>query len=265
MMLSEHLQIPADQIRVGEGDTAVTPYDPGCFSSRTTYVIGHAALECAQALLEKLKDAAAELYGAERSALTVEDGAVVDESTQRRWSYAQVAQESHRQLQREIFASCQYQNTSNPGVTGAHFAQVEVDVYTGNVRVLDYLAVHDIGKALNPEICRAQVQGAVTMGAGAALSEQVSVDKRGRATSSLGKYHVLNAPQAPRARVEFIEDGGTQGPYGCKSIGEVCHVPVAAAIVGAVNEALGAELDAVPLNQDAVCRWVEEHQQEVFA
>lgn len=140
-----------------------------------------------------------------------------------------------------------------------------MDVYTGNVRVLDYLAVHDIGKALNPEICRAQVQGAVTMGAGAALSEQVSVDKRGRATSSLGKYHVLNAPQAPRARVEFIEDGGTQGPYGCKSIGEVCHVPVAAAIVGAVNEALGAELDAVPLNQDAVCRWVEEHQQEVFA
>lgn len=265
MMLAEQLQMSTNQIRVGEGDTAVTPYDPGCFSSRTTFVIGHAALDCAQALLEKLKDAAAALYDVDRSKLIAKDGAIVDKNTQRCWSYAQLVQDSHRQLQREIFASCQYKNTSNPGVTGAHFAHVEVDTYIGNVRVLDYLAVHDIGKALNPEICRAQVQGAVTMGAGAALSEQVVLDKYGRATSSLGKYHVLNAPQAPHVRVEFIEDGGTQGPYGCKSIGEVCHVPVAAVIVGAVNEALGADLDTIPLNQDTICQWVESHQQEVFA
>ena len=174
-------------------------------------------------------------------------------------------QDCHRQLQREVFASYQFKNTTNPGVTGAHFAHVEVDVYTGNVKILDYLAVHDIGRAINPEICRAQIQGAVQMGAGAALNEQMTIDKRGCATHSLGKYHILNAPQVPSVRVEFIEDGGTNGPFGCKSIGEVCHVPPAAVIVGAVIEALHADLDTIPLNQDAICRWVESHQEEVFS
>lgn len=120
-------------------------------------------------------------------------------------------QDCHRQLQREVFASYQFKNTTNPGVTGAHFAHVEVDVYTGNVKILDYLAVHDIGRAINPEICRAQIQGAVQMGAGAALNEQMTIDKRGCATHSLGKYHILNAPQVPSGS-NSLKMAGRTGP-----------------------------------------------------
>jgi xanthine dehydrogenase molybdenum-binding subunit len=263
MMIAEALSLQPEQIFLGEGDTALTPFDPGCFSSRTTFVLGQTALLCAQGLIEKLKDAVCDLYDVSAASLSAKDGTLTDGKNS--WSYAQIVQDCHRQLQREVFASYQFKNTTNPGVTDAHFAHVEVDVYTGNVKILDYLAVHDIGRAINPEICRAQIQGAVQMGAGAALNEQMTIDKRGCATHSLGKYHILNAPQVPSVRVEFIEDGGTNGPFGCKSIGEVCHVPPAAVIVGAVNEALHADLDTIPLNQDAICRWVESHQEEVFS
>ena len=97
------------------------------------------------------------------------------------------------------------------------------------------------------------------MGAGAALTEQIPLGRDAAGLSSLGKYHLLNLPEAPEIQVELIEDGGTDGPFGCKSIGEVCHVPPAAAIAGAVNEALGSDLCQLPLNQDRICAWVEEH------
>lgn len=265
MIIAEEMQLQPDNIAVGEGDTAVTPFDYGCFSSRTTYVLGHAAQQGARQLIEQMKVAVTKLYSVSLEQLIVKDGGLEDATDGRRWSYAEIVQASHSMLQTEISATEKYINQTNPGVTGAHFAHVEVDTATGNVKILDYLAVHDIGKALNPEICRGQVQGAVVMGAGAALYEKMDIDKSGKATQSLSKYHVMNIPEVSEIKVEFIEDGGTEGPFGCKSIGEVCHVPPTATIVGAVNEALHSDMCAIPLNQDKICQWVEEHAEEVFA
>lgn len=258
MIVAETMTLDVDRVQAGEGDTAVTPFDYGCFSSRTTYVIGRAAQKCAGQLLERMKQAVFRLYGVPAEQLMPKDGRMEAENG-RSWSFAQIVQESHSRLQEEVSAVEQYRNESNPGVTGAHFAQVEVDILLGNVRILHYLAVHDIGRAINPELCRAQIQGAVLMGAGAALTEQIPLGRDAAGLSSLGKYHLLNLPEAPEIQVELIEDGGTDGPFGCKSIGEVCHVPPAAAIAGAVNEALGSDLCQLPLNQDRICAWVEEH------
>ena len=91
---------------------------------------------------------------------------------------------------------------TNPGVTGAHFAHVEVDTWTGFTKVLDYLAVHDIGQAINPGLCEAQIQGAVQMGCGAALREKMTMQKDGRCTESLSKYHLFLANDLPNIRVE---------------------------------------------------------------
>jgi xanthine dehydrogenase molybdenum-binding subunit len=74
----------------------------------------------------------------------------------------------------------------------------------------------------------------------------------GMPISSLKDYHLINAFEAPPIRVEFIEDGQTGGPFGAKSIGEVSHVPVAPAVVGAVNEALQSELCDLPLSPDRI-------------
>ena len=129
---------------------------------------------------------------------------------------------------------------------------VEVDTYTGMTKILDYLAVHDIGQTINREICVAQTQGAVIMGSGAALSEHVITRPNGHPAGSLKDYHVINAPEAPNVRVEFIEDGGTEGPYGAKSIGEPATEGVGAAIANAIFNATGRRVYENPADLETV-------------
>ena len=259
MIIAEALGISYDQVRVGEGDTAVTPFDYGCYSSRTTYVIGRAAEDCARKMLERLREATARASGRELNNLKAEGGLITDRSDPG-WALTlgEVSQMSLSVLKEEISVTVQHVNQSNPGVGGAHLAEVEVDTASGMVRIVDYLAVHDIGQAINRALCVAQIQGAVLMGAGAALYEEVKIDPRGRATRSLKDYHLINSFEAPEIRVELIEKGGTPGPFGAKSIGEVCHVPVAPAILGAVNDALGADCAELPLNPDRIVRLLKE-------
>jgi xanthine dehydrogenase molybdenum-binding subunit len=124
------------------------------------------------------------------------------------------------------------------------------------VKVLDYVAVHDIGQVINRDITIAQIQGAVAMGAGAALSEAMIPDKKGRFTSSLKDYHLRNCMELPEVTVELIQDGGDKGPFGAKSIGELAVVPVAPAIVGAVNHALDSGINDLPLNPERIVKYL---------
>ena len=149
-----------------------------------------------------------------------------------------------------LFVSHTHVPVSNPGPAAAHFAEVEVDTYTGLCRVVDYLAVHDVGKALNPALCRGQVGSAVQQGMGLVFCEQLKLDpKTGRALNAdLQRYHVARACDLPNIDTLFIEKPDEEGPFGAKSIGEACYVPVAPALIAAVNDALGLELSQLPLD-----------------
>lgn len=260
MIAAEELGLAPEKIMVREGDTAYTPLDVGCFASRTTYVIGRAVVECAKKLRQQVLEGIAEADGVPLSSLTMADGFVsCADRPDLRYSYGEAAVHIFRTLQKEVWVQHKFVNQTNPGVTGAHFAHVEVDTYTGMVRLLDYLAVHDIGQAINREMCVGQIQGAVAMGCGAAISENLAVQSRtGRPVMSMKDYHLLNSPELPHIRVELIEDGGTEGPFGAKSIGEVCYSPVAPTMVGAVNDALQSELCALPLNPDAIVALIQQ-------
>lgn len=263
MIVAETLGIPYAQVELSEADTAVTPFDYGCYSSRTTYVIGRAMQKCAEQLLALILDQAAAILDLPRSSLYAQGGYIrCRQDNGLCYPFAKVACDSHLKLQKEVFTSCQYINPSNPGVTGAHFAHVEVDAWTGMTRILDYLAVHDIGRAINREICIAQIQGAVLMGCGAALCERMPVRQDGRALVGLKNYHLINSSAAPNVQVALIEDGLTDGPFGAKSIGEAAHVPVAPAVAGAVNEALQSELYCLPLYADRIMKVLAEEAQE---
>jgi len=257
MIIAEALEIPTGNINIKEGDTDHTPLDIGCLASRTVYVLGRTAKECAFTLKQKMIDGVAEISGVGAQTLEIKDGRVYSKDGNIDYTYGEAATMILRDLQKELYVRQEYINKSNPGVGSAHFAHIEVDMYTGMVKILDYTAVHDIGKAINPEMCRAQIQGAVLMGSGAALIEHMSVNaKTGKPVSSLKNYHLINAPEAPKITVELIEDGGDEGPYGAKGIGEASHVPVAPAIIGAVNDALGSDLCFMPLSPDAIVEWL---------
>ncbi|MGA2082046.1 MAG: molybdopterin cofactor-binding domain-containing protein [Holophaga sp.] len=143
--------------------------------------------------------------------------------------------------------SLTYESPGNPTSYSAHFAEVEVDRITGRVRVLDYVAVHDIGQAINLGFVQGQIQGSIQMGMGMALSEELAIDASGQVLNGrLSRYTVANAPEMPPIRVALIEAGEAMGPFGAKSIGEIATAPVAPAIINAVNHALGTRITTLP-------------------
>jgi xanthine dehydrogenase molybdenum-binding subunit len=106
-------------------------------------------------------------------------------------------------------------------------------------------------------MCIAQIQGAAQMGCGAALRESVTVGADGRCTDSLSRYHLCLAPDLPEIRVELLTGGRSQdGPFGAKSVGEVCYVPTAPAVCGAVNDALDSEMGVLPFTPDAILNYL---------
>lgn len=258
MILAEVLEMPPDLIRMGEADTAHTPYDYGCFSSRSTFVVGRAVQNCGENLRREILKSAALMLEAEESELYLEDARVRRRGhPEVALSYQEVSQWTMLNLRQELFAHARHHNVTNPAVTGTHFAHVEVDTWTGLTKVLDYLAVHDVGQAINPAMCIAQTQGAVQMGCGAALREQLTFSPDGRSVSSLSKYHLMNAPDLPEIQVELVQDGPSkEGPFGAKSIGEIGMVPVAAAVAGAVNQALDADLQVIPMDPDRIMEYI---------
>ena len=130
-----------------------------------------------------------------------------------------------------------------------HFAEVEVDTLTGRVQVTEYLAAHDIGRAINPMLVEGQIHGGMQIGLGYALYEDVAVDPgtgclRG---DSFARYTLANAPEMPPIRTLLVEKVEPTGPFGAKAVGEIATVAVAPALVNAVNAALGTRLTDLPL------------------
>ena len=258
IIAAEALGVDPSQIAASEADSAVTPLDPGCYTSRTSYVTGRTAYECAQKMIALIKTQAGRILDIPPEQLVCENGEVyglIERS--KRVSWADIAEISLVRYNMDMRVSCSYVNSSNPGVFGVHFAQVRVDTYTGFTDILKYVAVQDIGRAINPLSVIGQVQGAVQQGAGAALSEQMLLNpKTGRSTDSFKDYHVINSAAMPEVQVILVENGGNEGPYGAKSLGEVALSPVAAAVTNAVNHALHAEFSVLPVTPDKILAYL---------
>ena len=146
-----------------------------------------------------------------------------------------------------------YRSLTNPGSYSVQFAEVEVDVLTGLVRVTDFLAVADVGRAINRGMVEGQYRGAVQMGIGYALCEDVALDDLGRPRpGGFKNYHLVNAPDMPVVKVLMVEHEGDEGPYGAKSVGEIATVPTAAAVINALNHALGTTITTLPATPERV-------------
>ena len=264
---AEELSIPPDTIDFPEGDTEYNGLDNGCYTSRTIYVTGRAVQETAQKLKALLLENAAKLMDCDACELSCQDGMVfVTADPSRRKTYSDVVYYSADQYggSGAIFVSHTYQPSSNPGPAAAHFAEVEVDTLTGLCRLTAYTAAHDVGKAINPELCRGQVGSALQQGMGLVFCEQVKIDpKTGQPlNATLQRYHVARACDFPHIETVLVENGSPEGPYGAKSIGESCFVPVAPALLAAVNDALQTDLTTLPLTPEKIIRAVQEKRKE---
>ena len=254
LIVAEELEMSPDLVSITEADSDTTPYDFGCFGSRVTYVCGAAARGTAAALKARLVELAALVMQRPAHELRAHDGrveAVVGPAEY--LPYGAVVMAAKTRLSEDAFVHYTHRATSNPGAYSVQFAEVSVDCATGLTTVTDFLAVGDVGQAINRLMVEGQFVGAVQMGIGSALCEEVRLDDRGRPPAGGFKtYHIVNAPDMPKVRVLLVEHEGDEGPYGAKSVGEIAVVPTAAAVVNAINQALGTSLADLPVTPEKI-------------
>ncbi len=246
---AEVLDMDLAKVIVPRADTLVSPFDSaGTQASRVTFVCGGAVKKAAELLREKMAACAALLLACAAQDIAFREGRVYPAGRPEHGvSYADLVVFAQKSRHASLCVNVTYESPGNPTSYGAHFAEVEVDKLTGRVKVLGFVAVHDIGKAINFGFVQGQIQGSVQMGIGLALSEEIAYDPQGRVmTGRLSRYTLFNAPEMPPIQVALIEAGEVLGPFGAKSIGEIATVPVAAAVINAINHALGTRITQLP-------------------
>lgn len=252
------LGLPPDSVRVRMMDSEHTPFDLGSWSSRGTFMGVHAVRAAASAAAAELRRRAAEKLGADPSQIRLADGVATD-GHQRvslgdlvRLRDTLAVEEEYLADMDQVDPATGVANISLAYSFAAHAVEVEVDRHTGQVRVLDYVAAHDVGRALNPTGVEGQIAGGVAMGLGAALGEELLYDRGKPVNPAYLNYPLPRAADLPKIRTVLIEHPDPHGPYGAKSVGEISINPVAAAVANAVAHATGVRVRELPLTPEKV-------------
>lgn len=265
-IVAEEMGIEPSMVTVVSNDTDIAPWDVGVHASRTTFIAGNSARRAAQLLKEKMAAAAAKLLGAEVDDLEVGDGLVASKTNEsKKITYDRLVRKLHfraggEQLMAEVFydppSVHQDKNfVGNVSVTygfATHAAEVEVDLETGNVRVVRMVCAHDVGKALNPMSLVGQVEGGVVQGLGYTLTEELVLEEGVIKNPTFVDYHIPRAADVPPIQVELIETDDPDGPFGAKGMGESPIIPVPAAVANAVADAVGVRVRQIPMTCERV-------------
>lgn len=251
-MCAQAIGIPTEDVHiVSTQDTDIAPFDTGAYASRQTYVTGHAIRRTGERFREKLLRYARELLP-EAGELDVRGRDIVDaRSGESLLSLADLALEAFYSLEHSVHitAECTSHVKDNTFSFGCCFAEIEVDIPVGKIRVLRIVNVHDSGTLINPKLAEAQVHGGMSMGLGYALSEEMKLDeKTGRLLNgNLLDYKLPTALDHPELHALFVETEDPSGPFGNKSLGEPPAIPVAPAIRNALLHATGVAVNTLPL------------------
>jgi CO/xanthine dehydrogenase Mo-binding subunit len=260
---------PADVVVVAP-DTDVAAYDAGAQGSRTLFSAGAACLAAADDVRRQVLEAAAQMLEASPEDLRLAGGGVeVAGAPSRRVSMAAVAQTAlwgsgpivgrgrHISPPAPVDLSCMagaFFTSLNAVTWHVHLAEVEVDPDTGHVRILRYVVAQDVGRAINPDAIRSQIQGSVAQGVGYALYEAIRLRDGVPLERDLESYRVPTALDVPDVEAILMEHPAPDGPYGAKGAAEPAIVPVAAALANAVSDAIGRPVTRLPMTPIEILR-----------
>ena len=275
---AEILQVPFEDVVVRTGDTRRFKWATGTFASRIGVVASNAVAQAAQQVRDKAAEIAARILEANEADIVFEDGHVsVRGSPDVRVPLRQIAVLANPlryAFSKEALAATQFVGDGGeaeappvsevaPGLeataynspkhatfaSGAHAVVVEVDVETGEVRLLRYVIVHDCGRMINPAVVEGQVHGGTAQGIAGALYERMHYDGDGQLRNAgFADFLIPSAAELPEFRTEHVETLSPLNPLGVKGVGEAGCVPAAAAIMGAVSDAIGIEITETPLS-----------------
>lgn len=265
-IVAETLGIHYTDVFVTSAHTGVTPESGATSASRQTYISGNACKNAAMEARKKLVEVAADMLDVNKEEVVLKD--------QKAFS---INDENKYFDLNEVLINCKKRGilaigagTFNPDTTppspeamegnpyatyafGTQIVEVEVDTETGDVKVLKVIAAHDVGKAINKELVKAQLEGGCLMGAGFGLLEELEVSENASIINpNFSKYLIYTAKDMPEIYPFIVEDEEPTGPYGAKGVGEPALIPTAPAIANAIYDAIGIRFNELPVTQDKI-------------
>ena len=271
-IVAEEMGVRTEDVVVTHTDTDVCPWDVGAHASRTTFVAGNSARGAARKVKEQLLETASKSLGESPENLDIRDRMVFSKNDpEKKSSLGKVLRATHYATGGSmIMAECFYDPSNenldrefkgNLSVTyayGTHGVEVEVDRETGQVKILRYIAAHDVGRAINPMLLEGQVYGGATMGIGYALTEKLMLRNGKVMNPNFLDYKMLTAKDVPNIETVMVETNDPFGPFGAKGIGEPGLVPTAPAIANAIYDAVGVRIKELPITPEKVLAALKE-------
>lgn len=234
-------------------DTDTSPYDTGSYASSTTYVTGMAVVKTCEVLKEKILAKGASYLNCSKEQVEFDGKQVIRMDTKDAISLKDIGNRVLCANEDALIATEAHFSKISPPPFMVGMAEVEVDKETGEVTLLDYVAVVDCGTVINPNLARIQTEGGIAQGIGMALYEDVIYDEKGRNYSnSFMQYKIPSRLDVGTIRVDFESSYEPTGPFGAKSIGEIVINTPSPAIANAVFHAVGARIRELPITAEKV-------------
>jgi carbon-monoxide dehydrogenase large subunit len=240
--------VRAQDVTVIAGDTAAAPLGLGGFASRQTVTAGSSVQIAAQAVAAKARKLASHMLEAAEEDLEIVDGEVrvvgAPQLAVKLGELARVLKGAPGYgfppgIEPGLEASATFRVDQLAYSNACHVVEVEVDIETGGVRILRYVAIQDCGRRVNPLIVEGQVHGGIAHGIGNAVFEWMGYDAAGQpVTTTFADYLLPTATEVPKFETLYKESPSPHNPLGVKGVGEVGVIPAAAAVISAIEDAL---------------------------
>ncbi len=268
---AEEFDVPYEDILVNPRDSDFCPHDEGTYCSRGTYVNGHAVMLACRDAIRQIKDIAAKQLNVSEYSLEVKNGRVYEINNEKNGlTFAELYQwggyllRGAEILGKDTFKGPEgsYDSSNGQGNPvdyysyGALGFEMAVNTETGDLKLLNAVGVYDMGQPINITQVHAQIDGAMSMGIGQAMFEEVIINDKGAIINgNFRDYKVPTALDMPNNDKWITDRAGeplAAGPYGAKGFGEVALVPVAPGVSNAINDALGVKINTIPLTKERV-------------
>ncbi len=250
---AECMGCSVDDVAVFSADTDVSPYDSGSYASSTTYVTGKAVERACEELKSKLCVIGAEMMDCPVEEVVFDNGSVRRINTEQSVSAYDLSYKAQLFNNHAVRATVSNSSPISPPPFMVGMVDIELDKLTGQVTVLDYMAVIDCGRPINPALARIQAEGGIVQGIGMALMEDIHYNPQGRPIeNSLMQYRIPSRLDVGTLRVEFENSYEPSGPFGAKSIGEIVINTPSPALAHAIYRATGVWHRELPMTPEKI-------------
>ncbi|MEZ4519016.1 MAG: molybdopterin cofactor-binding domain-containing protein [Chloroflexota bacterium] len=251
---AEVLGVGLDKILMYSSDTDMTPFDTGAYASSTTYISGTAVKKAAEQVADQIRERAALMLELDsRRGIRLAYGEAIAPDGRTVSMEAIALHSLHQDQQRQIMATASFVSMDSPPPFAGQFAEVEVDIETGQVTVKKLIMAVDAGVPINPITASGQVEGGMTQALGYGHCEEMAYSSDGNLVNdALGPYHIYRADEMPELKAILVQTHEPTGPFGAKAIAEIPKDGVAPAIANAVYDATGVRLRRIPFTPEKV-------------